>query len=96
MDSLKIYEKVKTGLGLSIVDPFLESTVNQIIDGGLYLFTAVKGIDPNLMESETGIQLLTIYTNDMWRGSGKFEFSPAADILFDNLMTISRRRDDAE
>lgn len=105
MDNSKIYEKVKIGLGLSIIDPFLEKTIAQIIDGGISFFTRpykvagemkYAGILPELLETETGTQLLTIYTNDMWRGSGKFEFSPATDIFFDSLMTATRRMENAE
>ena len=96
MDNTKIYEKVKIGLGLSIIDATLDKTIEQIIDGGLHLFITNKCITRELMESESGIQLLTIYTSDMWRGSGKFEFSPATDILFDNLMTLTRRNDNAD
>lgn len=91
MDNSKIYEKVKIGLGLSIIDNFSETVIKQIVDGGLHFFIEVKGILPKLMETETGIQLLTIYTNDVWRSGGKFEFSPATDIFFDTLMTMTRR-----
>lgn len=94
IDAKKIYDGVQIGLGLCVIDSAVISQLKFHTDSAIYFFSEVKGIKSEVLESPSGITLITIYVNDVWRGTGKFEFSPATDILFDALMTHSRGLED--
>lgn len=90
-----IYDGVKNGLGICVTDASIISKIKLHTDSAIHFFSEVKGIKNSVLESPSGITLITIYVNDVWRGTGEFKFSPATDILFDALMTYNRRLDNA-
>lgn len=91
MTNIEIIKKVKIGLGIFYTsDKNIDAQVEQHINNGIHFFTKVKGIDITLMDSESGIMLLTIFVNDVWRENGKFEFSPATEMIFNSLMDATR------
>ena len=90
-----IYDGVKTGLGICVADSAIITQLEFHTNSAIHFFGDIKGIKDEVLESPSGITLITIYVNDIWRGTGEFNFSPATDILFDSLMTYSRRLEDA-
>ena len=81
-----IIDKIKLALGVYIIDADESNRLDFHIKAAYNFFSEIKGIQAVLLESESGIQLMTIYVNDVWREQGEFKFSPATEILFNCLM----------
>lgn len=95
MDRTLIYEGVRLGLGIFSVESEINKQIEFHTNLAIHFFGMVKGLKDEVLESASGISLITIFVNDVWRGTGEFNFSPATDILFDSLMTFNRSLENA-
>ena len=95
MNKTLIYDGVRLGLGICSVESEITKQIEFHTNSAIHFFGIVKGLKDEVLESESGISLIAIFVNDIWRGTGEFNFSPATDILFDSLMTFNRSLEDA-
>ena len=82
----EIKGKVRQMLGVYEIDAEEFARLDLHIDGAFDFFVNIKGIAETVITSISGLQLITIYVNDVWREQGEFKFSPATEILFNSLM----------
>jgi len=87
----EIKDKIKKMLGVIEIDPDEDARLDLHIAAAYDFFTAIKGIHETVITSLSGVQLMTIYVNDVWREQGEFKFSPATDIIFNCLMDETAR-----
>lgn len=79
--------KVKTGL--SVTSNFNDSTL-LIKTMAVKQYMLNAGITEEQIETELGIEVLTIGVTDLWNlSSGDIQFSPAFNILIEQLKTVS-------
>ena len=79
----------KVKAGLSVTSNFNDNTL-LIKTMAVKQYMLNAGISEEQIETELGIEVLTIGVTDLWNlSSGDIQFSPAFNILMEQLKTIS-------
>jgi len=87
MDFDEVVKKIRLTLGVFVLnDDNLDNQLEQYIKIALEVYNDFK---QELLYSEQGILLITLFVNDMWKSGGVSKMSPATDMFYDRMVTIN-------